>query len=148
MKRLMLAVCAMLVFVACSPTPASSKAFDSRDPNIIRAEGIIQGTSETTFVAMAGFERRFLAWFAKNSENPEDSEMVRVLSEYHTRLLALSVHLIDLQIDTADAKKFDLTPEHPKIRKMYDLIAEANKPMFAMMQIVIRAEEARVAKPK
>lgn len=131
MKRQLLVACIMLVLVACSPIPASSKAFDNRDPDVIYAEGIIEGTQTTTLKTMTRFQASFVEWYR---ENANEAGFPEVLFEYSVRLKKLSAYLKELSLDPEKGKT--LVAKSPKIRKMYDLIAELDEPFSKMLRMV------------
>lgn len=124
-------ICMILALPACgySEEPKLERAWDSRPPEVVYAEGIIEGTVHYTFPFMVCVEEAASA-FLKERNDKNLEKMLERLQFEGVKAITYLNHDIARHPQFRQTLRFD----DPQIKKLYLLIADANKPMFEIIQ--------------
>jgi len=119
-----------------APVTVTSKR-DMRDPQVILAESTVNGISTYTIPTMIAFRLKFITWLRANPD-----------VELEKSSLAFGAKLAELQEYVAELRKNpdlgEMTKEDsPEIKRLYELVAAANIPMFEFMRGVIARDEKK-----
>lgn len=131
----LVALIALLVYLNIHPVP-KSHAWDPRNPEIVYTEGIVEGTRNFT---LHHFKERE-AWLIQKQDEYRDTEFAKLLPKYQANLQEFSLYMETLIKDPEVGKT--MTPNHPKIRTMYDLIAKTDAPLSLMLKIIIASQDS------
>ena len=130
MKKVFILAAACILLTSSS---SFAGVWDKRDPGVVRAEGILEGTRDFTIPAM----NRWLDKFSKYAKkHPQFSADVK---EFGARLALVQEQANKLRAMFAS----NMTAAHPEFKKLFELIYAANEPMFKMMRDLNSAHEAR-----
>lgn len=129
-KYILAALVVLFIDLNIHPVP-KSHAWDPRNPEVVYAEGIVEGTRDTT---LRYFKERE-TWLTQKQDEYRNTEFAKLLPKYRANLQEFSLYMETLIKDPEVGKT--MTPNHPKIRTMYDLIAKTDAPLSLMLQIII-----------
>ena len=119
-------------FVFGMVSEAFAGVWDPRDPEIVRAEAMVQGVDERTIVYMQKWELFLNVWIHTHSL----SQLKLTHEQYRARLIELSLYARGLRKDPELGKT--ISTDHPKLVQLYGLIKKANEPMFILMQGIVK----------
>lgn len=120
---------------AMPPSRQKGSVWDKRDPDVIRAEGLVHGTINYTLKTFKEFRESFaLRWpNLAGEEQKKNLGVFAVLLDYWEKVDALEEYLATLKENPELG--VSITPEHSKIQEMYQKIREANEPLFRLLPL-------------
>ena len=116
----------MLVMLFWAGTASAASVWDSRDPEIQKVQGAVQGTLTYTIPSMKRF--------AATLERKLGKDAVVTL---YARIAELEAYAQKLSRDREVGAV--MREKDPKLVKLYQYVAAANEPMFALMRRVAQS---------
>lgn len=120
----------MLVMLAFIGVAAAASVLDSRDPEVQRAQGTVEGTNVYTVTWMKRFTVKAEAMYGRE----RGTKAAALLGELKTKFAAFEAYALKLKGD-ADVGT-TMRPGHPKLTRLAELNAAANEPMFGLMRLM------------
>lgn len=96
--------------------------WESRDPGVVLAEGMVQGTSDYTITFLLSWQKRFDSYFQQHPE--KKMRHLGLLLTFSSKLLKLQEATLALMNDPGYKKT--ITPDDPKFKKFYESDRAAN----------------------
>lgn len=122
-------------------------AWDSRDPEVVRAEGIVDGINQYTLPAMERIRGRAVEWLSARMNKP-NAEAFRKRTEfvYQKRFGPVKALLVALVASPDKGKT--LLPSDPRLVKLFTAIESANRSVFVLLEEVRRVEACEDGRAK
>ena len=131
------AVLVAVIFHLLGVTESFAGAWDSRDPEVVRAEGIVQGIRIYTLPSMARFEKQardtFLGWGAGEKEQRALAmTWSSIAKAYYGKMARVEEMLGALERSSEKGK--ELGPWEKRFAELYAAIEEANNELFPLIR--------------
>lgn len=120
----------MLVMMVVIGTASAASVWDSRDPEIQRAQGTVDGTNAYTVQFMKQFAAKAEALYGKE----RGTAAAALLAEFRAKLAEFEAYAAALLADPEVGTT--LRPDHPKLARLAAQNKAANEPMFALMRLI------------
>lgn len=130
-----------IFLIACtSPTAVHSQnqiQEAGRDPEIVRAQAIVDGINETTVESFTQWEERFRAWVRANPR--ERIGLAASLTLFATELGELRQYAKSVQKDPELG--VSMREDHPRVLRLFAHIQKTNEKFFVIIREIIRVSE-------
>lgn len=119
----------MLAFVGIS----SAGAWDPRDPEVVSVQGTVEGRNVYTVAWMKRFTAKAEARYGKE----RGTKAAALLGDLKAKSAAFEAYALKLKGDAEVGTT--MRPNNPKLKKLDELNAAANEPMFELMRLVAQS---------
>jgi len=120
----------MLVMMVTIGVSSAASVWDSRDPEIQRAQGAVEGTNVYTVAWMKRFTAKAEAMYGKE----RGTKAAALLGDLKAKSAAFEAYALKLKGDAEVGTT--MRPESSKLKRLQELNAAANEPMFELMRLM------------
>ena len=128
----------MLVMMVTIGVSSAASVWDSRDPEIQRAQGAVEGTNVYTVAWMKRFTAKAEAMYGKE----RGTKAAALLGDLKAKSAAFEAYALKLKGDAEVGTT--MRPESSKLKRLQELNAAANEPMFELLRLM--AQPSRITK--
>ncbi len=123
----------MLLMMVTIGVASAASVWDSRDPEIQRAQGAVEGTNVYTVAWMMRFTVKAEAMYGKE----RGTKAAGLLGDLKAKSAAFETYALKLNGDAEVGTT--MRPGHPKLKRLQELNDAANVPMFELMRLMAQS---------
>lgn len=132
-RIMLLSILGFMLVMMVTVGVSSASVWDSRDPEVQRAQGVVEGVNAYTVLWMKQFTAKAEALYG----GERGTKAAVLLGDLKAKFAEFEAYALKLKGDAEVGTT--MQPNHPKLKRLGELNAAANEPMFELMRLMAQS---------